>query len=362
MFAEKRDAHRGIGPAEITLAELLRQRGYRTALIGKWHLGHGEPGFSPLKHGFDYFYGLNGGCVDYYTLRYGNLPDWVRNDKPVDEQGYSTDLLTDDAVRFLRSQRPREPFFLYLAYTAPHYGKGWDEKQNRFTNLLQAKPEDRKSMAALPDATRREYAGMVAALDRGIGRVLDALEAVQLEESTLVVFASDNGGDPHYGGSNEPYRGAKGELFEGGIRVPCLIRWPGRIRPATVTSQPACGIDFFPTFCSLAGAPVTGLPVDGVDLVPVLRDGKQFERDLCWTMSKAIAFRRGHWKYVRAAETEMLFNLAADPCERTNLAKADASRLRELKQAYQDVAGTFSAANAHVGRTKTAKEQPAERP
>ena len=357
MFAEKRDQHRGIRPAEVTIAEVLRQSGYHTALIGKWHLGHGEPGFSPLKHGFDYFYGINGGCVDYYMLRYGNLPDWVRNDKPVEEKGYSTDLLADDAVRFLKSQRPSQPFFLFLAYNAPHYGKAWDEKQHRFNNMLQAKPEDRQALAAIPDPTRREYAAMVAAMDRGIGRVLDTLRTLNLEENTIVAFASDNGGDPNYGGSNKPFRGGKNEPFEGGIRVPCLIQWPGRIKAGSATTQSVCAIDFFPTFCRLAGVPITEFHVDGMDLTPVLLDRKPFGRDLCWTLGKATAFRRGPWKYVSAADTEMLFNLEADPCERTNLAEANPGCLSELRQAYGALATTFDAAKSKPNRHNTAKEQ-----
>ena len=230
----------------------MRENGYRTALIGKWHLGHGEPGFSANKHGFDYQYGSEGGCVDYFTMKYGYKPDWARNGKQIVEEGYSTDLITDDAVRYLKGKHEK-PFFLFLSYTAPHYGKGWDEEEKKFTNILQSKPEDRARFPHITDTNRLEYAGMVAAMDDGVGRVMETLKKQKLDKNTLVIFTSDNGGDYRYGGSNKPFRGQKAQLFEGGIRLPCLMRWPGKIKAGSVTDQPISGLDFFPTFCSLAG-------------------------------------------------------------------------------------------------------------
>ncbi|MEP6663693.1 MAG: sulfatase-like hydrolase/transferase, partial [Verrucomicrobiota bacterium] len=202
MFQIPRDDDVGIRPQEKTIAEVLQENGYRTALIGKWHLGHGLPEFAPNNHGFDYAYGTSGGCVDYFTRKYGYKPDWYRNGKPVEEPGYSTDLLTEDAVRYLAEQKSGKPFFLYLSYTAPHYGKGWDEETKKTSNILQAKDEDRARFSEIADKDRREYAGMVAALDDGVGRVLGALKKQKLEKNTLVIFACDNGADPHYGGSN----------------------------------------------------------------------------------------------------------------------------------------------------------------
>jgi arylsulfatase A-like enzyme len=341
MFAEARDDHRGIRPGEITLAEVLRQNGYHTALIGKWHLGHGEPGFTPLQHGFDYFYGMNGGCVDYFTLRYGDLPDWIRDGKQVQERGYSTDLLARDAVRYLKSRPAGQPFFLYLAFNAPHYGKGWDAAEKKRTNILQAKPEDRAALAAIQNSDRREYAAMVTALDRGVGEVLDALRAERLEDNTLVVFASDNGGDPKYGGDNQPFRGSKNQVFEGGIRVPCLVQWPPKIKAGTASAQAACGIDFFATFCRVAGIPTKGFHLDGVDLAPALFDGNPFERELCWTLPRSAAFRRGSWKYVQSPQGELLFNLDSDAVEQHDLARAEPAKLKELKGAYEALAAGF---------------------
>jgi arylsulfatase A-like enzyme len=343
MFALKRDDDRGIRPGEVTIAEVLRNAGYHTALIGKWHLGHGQPEFSPLKHGFDYFYGMNGGCVDYFTLKYGNMPDWVRNGEPLQENGYSTNLLSDDALRYLDSRPVDRPFFLYLSYTAPHYGKGWDEDRKEFTNILQAKPEDLEEFAGIEDKNRREYAAMVRAMDRGVGRILDKLSALRLEENTLVIFSSDNGGDPAYGGNNEPFRGKKAEVFEGGIRVPCLIQWKGKVGAGTYSRQPVSTLDFFPTFCALAGIPVSGLALDGIDITPVLLRGKTFERELCWTVPRASAFLRGQWKYIRTGGTEMLFDLEADPWERRDMADRAPNRVKEMREAYDKIAASFNA-------------------
>jgi arylsulfatase A-like enzyme len=262
------------------------------------------------------------------------MPDWARNGKQLEEEGYSTDLITEDTVRYLK-EKSEKPFFLYLSYNAPHYGKGWDEKEKKFTNILQSKPEERERFAQIKDPRRREYAGMVAAMDDGVGRVLKTLKEQKLDKSTLVIFASDNGGDPKYGGNNQPFRGHKAELFEGGIRVPCLMEWTGKIKPGVVTSQPICGIDFFPTFCALAGIS-TSSKLDGIDISPVIFE-KKISRDLFWQLPKQDAFRRGPWKYVRVGKEEMLFNLENDPSETKNLAKEKPELLRELKAAHRKV-------------------------
>lgn len=345
MFLDAKDDVVGIRTNETTIATVLQGRGYHTALIGKWHLGHGAPEFLPNRHGFAYAYGSQGGCVNYETQKYGHKPDWFHNGEPLKEKGYTTDLITADALRYLTARAAtNQPFFLYLAYTAPHYGKGWDEKTGKLSNILQAKEKDRARNAAIADPDRREYAGMVTALDDGVGRVLALLREKNLLTNTLVVFACDNGADPHYGGSNEPLRGQKAQLFEGGIRVPCLVQWPGQITAGRVIATPATALDWFPTLAALAGAEAQANPGDGQSLLPLLREENPLPaRDLVWTYKNADALRRGDWKYVHTGKDEtFLFNLAADPLEQTNLAPARPELVKELEEAHAKVAKGFN--------------------
>jgi arylsulfatase A-like enzyme len=342
MFLQERDATRGIRPDETTIAEVLQRAGYRTAIIGKWHLGHGRPEFSPRRHGFDHAYGSTGGCVDYFTQKYGDKPDWHRNDQPIEEKGYTTDLITDEAVRWLGQQHADEPFFLYLPYTAPHYGKGWDADAKKPTNVLQAKPADRERFRYIGDEKRREYAAMVGALDDGVGRVLETLRRAKLDQNTLIIFTSDNGGDPKFGGNNKPLRGVKNEVWEGGIREPCLMVWPGKIKPASVIRDPAGALDFFPTFCDLAGVNRDGLALDGASLAPLLLEGKSLPaRDLFWQQPNGVALRRGSWKYLRIGKEEMLFNLDDDPSESKDRAREKPEMLKSLKSAHAAIAATL---------------------
>lgn len=342
MFLDAKDDVRGIRPHEKTIAEYLRTAGYRTAIIGKWHLGHGLPEFSPSRHGFDYAYGCHGGCINYFTLKYGEKPDWYRDDVALEENGYSTDLITADAVRYLKEQKAGKPFFLYLAFTAPHYGKGWDETNKQTTNVLQAKPADRERFKHIADERRREFAGMVAAMDDGIGRVLETLRRQKLDQNTLVIFTSDNGGDPRYGGDNKPFRGQKAQLFEGGIREPGLMVWPGKIKPGTTVRTPVTTLDLFPTFCELAGIEQKTLALDGTSLVSLLTEGKAMpERDLFWKQPNSDALRRGPWKYVRVAKNEMLFNLETDASETNNLATDQPELLAKLKAAHAAITKTL---------------------
>ncbi len=332
---------KGIHPGETTLAEVLKQHGYRTALIGKWHLGSAKPEFLPNRHGFDHYDGFLHGCIDYFDFTYGGMPSWFRNEKPfTPPRGYTTNYLTDQAIAWLRRNQPN-PFFLYLPYNAPHYGKGaYDPKTGKASNVLQAPEEYLRRFAHIQDEKRRVYAAMVAALDDNIGRLLQSLRELRLEENTLVVFISDNGGATGFGGVNTPLRGHKSQLFEGGIRVPAVMQWKGRIAPGRRLRQPAGSVDLFLTFCALAGiSPPANL--DGRDLRPVLFENRAFERDLFWRTERDEAYLLGDRKYIRAGDgQEFLFDLARDPRETDNLI-GDAPALRKIKAAYEKVRATM---------------------
>ena len=229
MFLEEQDLDRGIKKTETTIATVLSESGYATALIGKWHLGHGSRQNLPPNHGFQEFFGHTGGCIDYFTMRYGIKQDWYEGFEHKDTVGYATDIITDRAVDYIDRQKDK-PFFLYLSYNAPHFSKGWDVGRQQVINFMQAKDSDLKAVRHIKDPIRRQFAAMVKSMDDGIGRVLNALKSKGLTENTLVIFMPDNGGDYKYGGSNLPLRGQKATLFEGGIKVPCVMQFPARVK------------------------------------------------------------------------------------------------------------------------------------
>ena len=330
MFLSDEDRTRGIHPGETTIAATLGGAGYQTALIGKWHLGHGGKQFLPTRHGFDYFVGHTGGCIDFFTMRYGISADWYRNEKLIDVTGYATDVIQDEAVDFLKKRDPSRPFFALLSFNAPHFGKGWNDGESTTVNQLQPPPEDLARVAYIDDITRRKYAAKVVNLDDAIGGVLDSLDDLGLSENTLVIFLTDHGGDPKYGGSNAPYRGDKATLFEGGIRVPCLMRWPRNISGGVESDELCWSVDLAPTLSKLAKAPQPLPPYDGADFSPLLRGQpwKSPSRYLYWQLGKHDELGRGNWTALRSNEwkyvqdqvgNEYLFDLAKDPLEKHNL-------------------------------------------
>jgi arylsulfatase A len=343
MFMADEHKTKGLQPEEITIAQQLKGAGYDTALIGKWHLGHGDKSLLPTRRGFDTFIGHTGGCIDFFTMTYGDIPDWYHQEELVSANGYATELITDEAARYLGSRKADDkPFFLYLAYNAPHFGKGYSPKDKAPVNIMQARSEDLKRVAFIDNKIRREFAAMTVALDDGVGKVLGALKRNQLDKDTLVIFLTDHGGDPTYGGSNLPLRGDKATLFEGGIKVPCIMRWPGRIRAGASSDTMAWSIDLFPTFCKLAGVETEHIQLDGRDLSPALFDEANWQdRTFFWELGSHeelqrkpwSAIRSGKWKYLQTpANGEFLFDLLLDPNESANLAKIDARRLQEFQK------------------------------
>jgi len=340
MPTSPRDSDRGIRPHETTIAEVLKRHGYRTACIGKWHLGHGDVKFLPTRHGFDCFYGFTPGCIDYFRLRYGQLRMWYRNEELVDEEGYATHLLADEAVKFLEAQTPEAPFFLYLPFNAPHYGKVWDEQQKKYLNLLRPHEKYLPAVEHIPAGDRRNFGALVVALDVAVGRVLDVLDRRGFDANTWVILISDNGAMTHYGGQNKPFRGGIFSPFEGGIHVPAVMRWPGTLTPGQSLRQPCSTLDIFPTICHFADISTDGLGLDGLDIHRVLLEGHEFDRDLFWELgNRGAALVRGPWKYVRAKPNgDMLFHLPSDPGERWNLATESPDLLSELKAAHGRIA------------------------
>lgn len=347
------DEHRstGIQPGETTIAEVLgEEAGYDTALIGKWHLGHGNESLLPLNHGFDTFIGHTGGCIDFFTMTYGIIPDWYHGNRHVSENGYATELITDEAVKYLesRSRKKDEPFFLYLAYNAPHFGKGYSPADERPVNIMQPQAYDLRRVSFVDDKIRREFAAMTVNLDDGVGRVLQSLDDTGLASDTLIIFLTDHGGDPTYGGSNRPWRGNKAELFEGGLRVPCLMRWPGKLEAGRIIDAPCWAIDLFPTFLDLAGLNSDRPLIDGVSLAPVFLEGREpkSDREFFWETGvhselgrkQWRALRVGNLKYVQApTEGEFLFDLAEDPRETTNLKDSRSADFGRLKARWSSL-------------------------
>lgn len=348
MFMAEEHKTTGIQPGETTIAAKLRASGYDTALIGKWHLGHGSKDLLPTRHGFNSFIGHTSGCIDFFTMTYGVIPDWYHQEVQVSENGYATELITEEAISYLENRDSKEdPFFLYLAYNAPHFGKGWSPSTQTPINIMQPQAADLKRVSGIDDKVRREFAAMTVSLDDGVGRVIDALDENGLSKDTLVIFLTDHGGDPVYGGSNLPYRGDKATLFEGGLRVPCIMRWPGMIEPGKVNNALCSSLDLFPTFCGLADASYDKSRVDGLDIGHLITGSTngidqpdQARRTLFWELGQHVelgrkpwsAIRVGDWKYVQTpTEGEFLFNLADDPYEKRNLKAINQERFASMR-------------------------------
>ncbi len=309
----------GLPPSHPTLSSLLKKAGYSTALVGKWHLGF-LPDFSPLKSGYDQFFGIFGGAADYFNhgadaLRTGAESSQLHEQEvPIERHGYMTNLLGDRAVQTVEGfAKSKEPFLLSLHFTAPHWpweGPDDEAESKRIRNIFHR-----------DGGTQKTYAIMVQSLDVNIGRVLLALDASGLAGNTIVVFTSDNGGERF--SKTWPFSGMKTELLEGGIRVPTIVRWPGRIAAGSVSEQVTITMDWVPTLLAAAGtAPDAAYPSDGEDLGPVMTGrAAPHSRRLYWRYKAGSqrAIRDGDWKYLRIAGNEFLFDVVKDPRERGNL-------------------------------------------
>ena len=306
----------GMDLDETTLADRLKALGYATGLVGKWHLGYPPP-YHPNERGFTWFYGLLQGARNYFPYENPRPHQVIQeNGKATREGGYVTDRFGDAAVRFIAKNKEK-PFFLFLSFTAPH-------------GPLQAKAEDLAGLDADLSLKRRKYIGLLRSLDANVGKVLDALKEHGLESNTLVVFTNDNGGQTRTGASNAPLRGRKGQLTEGGIRVPMCMRWPGVIEAGRVIDDPVISLDLLPTFVSVGGGKVVAdRNLDGIDLGPLLRDKDLAlpTRPFFWRKGGpggSIAMRLGKHKLYFADRKQSaaarLFDLASEIGEETDIA------------------------------------------
>jgi len=335
----------GLPADERLLPQSLKDAGYETAIVGKWHLGHADRKFWPKQRGFDHQYGPLIGEIDYFTHRQQGVLDWYRDNRRLDEPGYSTDLIGSEAVRLIATHDPKVPLYLYLTFNAPHTPY----------QATQAYLDRYKHIA---DPSRRAYAAMVTGMDDQIGHVVAALNKRGMRENTLIVFQSDNGGtsNPMFAGEgdvskikipvdNGKLRDGKGSLYEGGTRVVAFANWPGRIKPGTVDGMMHV-VDMYPTLATLAGAPLdNGKALDGMDMWRTISENAPSPRtEIVYNIEPFRAgIRDGDWKLIWRTplpEALELYNLAQDPFEKANVAASNPERVTALKKRVGDLAVT----------------------
>jgi len=333
-------ANYGLPLEERTLAQALKEAGYETAICGKWHLGHVNSKYLPTARGFDHQYGHYNGALNYFTHIRDKGLDWHRNDKPLREEGYTTDLLADESVNLIERHDVSRPLFLYVPFNAVH-------------SPFQAPKSYIEMYKHIKAKNKRIYAGMVTCMDDAIGRIITALDKRGMRRNTLIIFCSDNGGVGNVA-DNGPLRGHKAQLYEGGVRVPATATWPGVLKAGTVVQEPLHLVDMYPTLIKLAGGNLQQtLPLDGRDAWPTIAEGKASpHEDILLNVTPANgAIRCGGWKLVHNGEIGAnntgnktdrdvfeLFNLAEDPCEKNDLSTKNPQKLRELKQRLESYA------------------------
>ena len=323
----------GLPPDERVLPQYLKEAGYTTWLIGKWHLGHNYHDQHPLNRGYDHFYGTNSGEVNYYTHALNRVPDWERNGEALDEEGYVTHLLRDEAIELIEGYEGDAPYFMHLSFTSPH-------------TPLQAPEESVQAYADIADFNRRRLAAMITEMDSAIGGVLSAVEDRPDSDNTLIVFVSDNGGELTAGASNAPFRGNKMSLYEGGIRVPALVHWPSRLEAGRTESAVATVYDWLPTLLSLAGHPgVADSDLAGTDFWTTIEGSTEPQRDQPVVLTSAtpagprMAVIVEGWKLIRSLRplpdtpgefSVELFNVLDDPQETNDLVASEPGRTARM--------------------------------
>jgi len=325
----------GLPTDQQTIVRMLKDAGYRTGITGKWHLGY-EPKFAPHLHGFDHTFYCIGGGMDYFHYLDNKAGyNLFQDGQPIRREGYFTELITAEAIRFL-SQESNKPFFLYVPYTAPHFPyQGPDDKQQN--------PLPLESPLWSPNNAPPEvYVNMIESVDASVGKILEMLQKLKLEKETVVFFASDNGGPVC--ARNAPFSGYKGSTHEGGIHVPAMIRWPGVIAAGTVSQQSCITFDFTRSMANLAGIKESKQkPFEGIDILQHVAQKKQdIRRTLYWREPRGDAIwkgvRKGRWKFIGHKDGdsyhEFLFDLYADPAEKKDLKDVQPAVFADLKKLY----------------------------
>lgn len=323
--AQASDPNFGLPLTEVTLASRMKSLGYATGAFGKWHLGY-RPDYHPMKRGFDEFFGFLGGAHSYIDALGDQFNPVMRGTQPVDEKSYTTEAFAREALSFM-DRHQKDPFFVYLPFNAVHQPMQALEKYTARFNSIQ-------------DLKRRTFAGMLAAMDDAVGRVLTMVRESNLEENTLIFFISDNGG-PTGGNTsrNDPLRGFKAQVLEGGIRIPFMMQWKGHLPAGKVYDNPVISLDIHPTAVAAVGGNIpAGAKLDGVNLLPYLTgSAKGIPHDkLYWRFGPQWAVRVGDWKLLSQGDGQLqLYNLAQDIGEKNNLAASRADKLKELQAAYE---------------------------
>jgi arylsulfatase A-like enzyme len=336
---------------ERTLANAMQEAGYWTAIVGKWHLGNWESEYLPRQRGFDYQYGTYGGVIDYYTRVRNRVYDWHRNDQPLLEEGYTTDLIGNEAVRVIENHSGEKPFFMYVPFTASHSPLQAPEELIAQYRKKCEEADELKGFANKP-----VIAAMIHVMDEAIGRILSAIEARGWTENTLVVFFNDNGGAGSVN-ANLPLRGYKATYWDGGTKVPFAAQWPGKIKAGTVVHEPVMVVDLYPTLIKLAGGSLEQpLPIDGLDIWPVMAQGAKTPRhEFIWSPE---VIRQGDWKLIDTGgqyyphgvkgreelasgtpSEAQLYNLAEDPYEENNLINDHPEIVSSLRKRLSEIQG-----------------------
>ena len=330
----------GLDVREVTVGDMLKKAGYATGCVGKWDMGQARR-FLPLQRGFDFFYGHGNNGIDYYTHERYGVPSMFRgNNRTEEDKGrYVTDVFRREALRFISDHAGRRPFFLYLAFNAPHsastFGEGTVEGSKKKAEGVQA-PEQyvARYRGRVEDEKLARYCGALTCMDEAVGTVVEAVDKAGLKEETVFLFLSDNGGSGN--GGNAPLKGSKSTMWDGGLRVPFIARWPGKLPAGKVTDEFLTSLELVPTLLSIAGAkPPQGVKLDGFDMMPVLRgEVKSPRQEMFWQRRADKAARFQNWKWVESGKGRGLYDLSSDLGEKRDLSGDKPEVVRMMQEKF----------------------------